>query len=239
MINLKNQHIYMGRLPINYTIYFEEYHKPLRYELLKTELKDIKNVFDKYKTDSPEIFNKLKRIKDFRELVDFFNISPTEHILSAKLKETRKYPIFEIEKALSSISLFSLDENLKINVDIYTLDSKKIFLYLHKLIDLSEIFEKDPTKKIYTYSHKLIDLPRIIHDLNLINSMERNQEEVLSIIFSLTYLSIELENIYKITNSPIIERLDIEVVNSLQRFKIKFTDFSIINPFRDLNSIKA
>lgn len=233
----------MGRLPINYRIYLEEYHKPLRDELLKTELKDIKNVFDKYKTDSPKIFNNLNRIKDFRELVDFFNISPTDHILSAKLKETRKYSIFEIEKALSSISLFSLDENLKINVDIYTLDSNKIFLYLHKLIDLSEIFEKDPTKKIYTYSHKLIDLPRIIDDLDLINSIKHNQkhnqEEVLSIIFSLTFLSIELENIYKITNSPIIERLDIEVVNSLQRFKIKFTDFSIINPFRDLNSIKA
>jgi hypothetical protein len=128
---------------------------------------------------------------------------------------------------------------LKINVDIYTLDSNKIFLYLHKLIDLSEIFEKDPTKKIYTYSHKLIDLPRIIHDLDLINSMRRNQEEVQSIIFSLVFLTMELENIHKITNSPIIERLNIEVVNSLQRFKIKFTDFSIINPFRDLNCIKA
>jgi hypothetical protein len=184
----------------------------------------------------------LKKIKDFRELVDFFNISPTEHILSAKLKETRKYSIFEIEKALSSISLFSLDENLKINVDIYTLDSNKIFLYLNKLIDLSEIFEKDPTKKVYTYSHKLIDLPRIIHDLDLINSMEHNQkhnQELQSIIFSLIFLSIELENIYKITNSPIIEKLNIEVVDSLQKFKIKFTDFSIINPFRDLNSIKA
>jgi hypothetical protein len=228
----------MSRLPINYKIYLEEYHKPLRYELLKTELKDIKNVFDKYKTDSPKIFNNLNRIKDFRDLIDFFNISLTEHILSAKLKETRKYPIFEIEKALSSISLFSLDENLKINIDIYTLDSKKIFLYLHKLIDLSEIFEMDPTKKIYIYSHKLIDLPRIIHDLNLINSMERNQE-VRSIIFGLIFLSIELENIYKITNSPIIERLNIEVIKSLQRFKIEFTDFSIINPFRDLNSIRA
>jgi|GEM_PF-5974433 len=229
----------MGRLPINYKIYLEEYHKPLRDELLKTELKDIKNVFDKYKTNSPEIFNNLNRIKDFRELVDFFNISLTDHILSAKLKETRKYQIFEIEKALSSISLFSLDENLKINVDTYTLDSNKIFLYLNKLIDLSEIFEKDPTKKIYTYSHKLIDLPRIIDDLDLIkNSMEHNQK-LQSIIFSLIFLSIELKNIYKITNSPIIERLNIEVVKSLQRFKIEFTDFSIINPFRDLNSIKA
>jgi hypothetical protein len=232
----------MRKLPTNYKTYLEEYHKPLRYELLKAELKHIKNVFDRYKTDSPEIFNKLKKIKDFRELVDFFNISPTEHILSAKLKETRKYSIFEIEKALSSISLFSLDENLKINVDIYTLDSNKIFLYLNKLIDLSEIFEKDPTKKVYTYSHKLIDLPRIIHDLDLINSMEHNQkhnQELQSIIFSLIFLSIELENIYKITNSPIIEKLNIEVVDSLQKFKIKFTDFSIINPFRDLNSIKA
>jgi hypothetical protein len=79
--------------------------------------------------------------------------------------------------------------------------------------------------------------------LTLINSIKHNQkhnqEKVLSIIFSLTFLSIELENIYKITNSPIIERLNIEVVKSIQTFKIKFTDFSVINPFRDLNSIKA
>ena len=229
----------MKKLPINYKTYLEEYYEPLRRELSDTKLQNIKNVFDKYKTGSPEIFNKLKRIKDFGELFDFFNISPTEHILSAKLKETRRYSIFEIEKALSSISLFSLDENLKINADIYTLDSNKIFLYLNKLIDVSEIFEKDPTKKIYTYSNKLIDLPRIINDLDHINSIKHNQEEVKSIIFSLIFLSIELENIYKITNSPIIEKLNIEVVKSIQRFKIEFADFSIINPFRDLNSIKA